>query len=109
MEKIEYGAKYFNPLHTLDCGQIFRFDSFKDGFIVFSGEKACYLHTDGVKTVAECEDGEYFYNFFDLARDYSEIAFAQRGSFRRAQAFKPAKRRNDFFIHNLAKQQYSAD
>lgn len=73
MEKIDYDAKYFNPLHTLDCGQIFRFEPFKEGFLVFSGDKACYVHSDGVKTYAECEDGNYFYYFFDLARDYSEI------------------------------------
>lgn len=73
MEKIEYGAEYFNPLHTLDCGQIFRFNPFKDGFMVISGEKACYLHSDGKKTVVECDDGDYFYNFFDLERDYSAI------------------------------------
>lgn len=73
MEKFDYDAKYFNPEHTLDCGQIFRFEPFKEGFIVFSGDKACYVHTDGVKTVVECEDRDYFYNYFDLERDYSKI------------------------------------
>ena len=73
MEKFDYEAKYFNPEHTLDCGQIFRFEPFKDGYIVISGNNACYVHTDGFKTVVECENAEYFYNFFDLARDYSEI------------------------------------
>lgn len=73
MEKIEYDSEYFNPLHTLDCGQIFRFEPFGEGYLVLSQDKACYLHTHGNKTVAECEDGEYFYNFFDLARDYSLI------------------------------------
>ena len=73
MEKIEYDAKYFNPLHTLDCGQIFRFSEFGEGYMVISGDRAAYLHTDGKTTVAECDDGEYFYNFFNLARDYAEI------------------------------------
>ncbi len=74
MEIIEYGAKYFNPLQTLDCGQIFRFEKSGDGYFVVSGDKACYVHSDGVKTFVECEDGDYFYNFFDLGRDYAEIA-----------------------------------
>lgn len=73
MDKIVYDAKYFNPVHTLGCGQIFRFEPFKEGFLVFSGGSACYVHSDGVKTYAECENGDYFYDFFDLARDYSEI------------------------------------
>lgn len=72
--KIDYDAKYFNPTHTLDCGQIFRFEPFREGYIVFSGDKASYVHTDGVKTIIECDDAEYFYNYFDLGRDYSIIA-----------------------------------
>ena len=73
MERFDYDAKYFNPLHTLDCGQIFRFEPFREGYIVFSGDRACYVHTDGIKTVVESGDSGYFYNFFDLARDYAEI------------------------------------
>ena len=73
MEKFDFDAQYFNPLHTLDCGQIFRFEPFREGYMVFSGDKACYVHTDGVKTVTESEDSDYFYNFFDLGRDYKEI------------------------------------
>ena len=71
--KFDYDAKYFHPLQTLDCGQIFRFTPYKDGFFVIAENKACYLHSDGVKTVVESDDSDYFYNFFDLDRDYSEI------------------------------------
>lgn len=73
MEKFDYNAKYFNPEHTLDCGQVFRFDKFKEGYIVLSGDLACYIHTDGIKTVVESDDSGYFYNYFDLDRDYREI------------------------------------
>ena len=76
---ISYDAKYFHPLHTLDCGQIFRFEPFKEGFLAFSGVKACYVHSDGAKTFVECDDGDYFYNFFDLARDYSKIVEMAKG------------------------------
>lgn len=82
MVKIEYDAKYFNPEQTLDCGQVFRFERFKDGYFIVSGGKACYLHTQGNKTIAECEDGDYFYNYFDLARDYAPICgFAANSGF----------------------------
>ncbi len=73
MKKFDYDSKFFDPLHTLDCGQIFRFEPFKSGFIVFSLDKACYLYKDGCRTVVESDDPDYFFNFFDLARDYSQI------------------------------------
>ena len=71
--KFDYDAEYFNPEHVLECGQIFRFHPYKEGYAVYSGGNACYVHTDGKKTVVECDDGDYFYNYFDLDRDYSEI------------------------------------
>ena len=71
--KFDFNAQYFNPEHTLDCGQIFRFYPFKTGYIVQSIDKICYVHTDGIKTVVESDDTDYFYEFFDLNRDYSKI------------------------------------
>ncbi len=71
--KTDYDAEYFNPEHVLECGQIFRFSPFKEGYFVISCDKACYVYTDGVKTVVESDDCEYFHDFFDMRRDYSEI------------------------------------
>ncbi|MDE6505275.1 MAG: hypothetical protein K2L42_05320 [Clostridia bacterium] len=71
--RIDYDAEYFNPEHVLECGQIFRFYPFGKGYMVLSADKACHVYVDGAKTVAECDDPDYFYEFFDLARDYSEI------------------------------------
>ena len=71
--RFDYNAEYFNPEHVLDCGQVFRFEPFKDGYFVVSADKACYIYTDGCKTVVESEDSDYFYEYFDLNRDYSEI------------------------------------
>lgn len=71
--KFDFNAEYFNPEHVLECGQIFRFKPFKQGYFVCSADKACYVHSDGIKTVVESEDSDYFYNYFDLARDYSQI------------------------------------
>lgn len=73
MAVIEYGARYFSPRDVLECGQIFRFVPFGEGYKVFSADKACYVYTRGDATFVECDDGDYFYNFFDLGRDYAAI------------------------------------
>ena len=71
--KFDFSAEYFNPEHTLECGQVFRFTPYKDGYKVFSGDKICFVRSDGIKTTVESDDADYFYNYFDLNRDYSEI------------------------------------
>lgn len=73
MAIIECDAAYFNPRDVLECGQIFRFIPFGEGYKVFSKDKACYVYTRGDRTFVECDDSEYFYNFFDLGRDYAAI------------------------------------
>lgn len=73
MQKIEFDATYFNPKNVLECGQIFRFEPFREGYKVFTADRACYLHGDGRKTVIECEDSDYFYDFFDLGREYAAV------------------------------------
>ncbi len=73
MKTITYDSKFFNPKDTLECGQIFRFEPFKEGYKVFSRDRACYVHTDGITTFVESDDPDYFYNFFDLGRDYGAI------------------------------------
>ncbi|MGN1104148.1 MAG: DNA glycosylase [Candidatus Coproplasma sp.] len=73
MDIITYESKYFNPADTLECGQVFRFESYKKGYKVFSRDKACYVYSDGVTTYIESEDSDYFYNYFDLGRDYGAI------------------------------------
>lgn len=78
MKKIDCDSTYFDPLYTLDCGQIFRFFPYGEGFAVFSADKACFVRREGIKTVIECEDCDYFYNFFDLGKDYSEIVEAAK-------------------------------
>ena len=71
--KFDFDSTYFNPLHTLDCGQVFRFAPYKEGYLVHSADKIAYIHSDGVKTVVESEDTDYFYSYFDLDRDYKKI------------------------------------
>lgn len=71
--KFDYDSTCFVPADVLECGQIFRFEKFRQGYRVFSADKDCYIYTDGAKTIVECGDADYFYNFFDLGRDYSKI------------------------------------
>ena len=66
--KFDFDAEYFNPTDTLDCGQVFRFSPYKDGYLSLSADKICYVHTDGKKTTVESEDCDYFYDYFDLTR-----------------------------------------
>lgn len=73
MKVLTYSSKYFNPTDVLECGQIFRFTPYKLGYKVFSRDKICYVYTDGNTTFVESDDPDYFYNFFDLTRDYASI------------------------------------
>ena len=73
MQKIDFDSEYFNPKDVLECGQVFRFERFKQGYKVFSRDKACYVYTEGNRTVIESEHPDYFYRYFDLDRDYKEI------------------------------------
>ena len=75
MKEIIFDSEYFNVLDTLDCGQIFRFSPFEKGFIVVSKDKCAYLYQKENQTIINCQDDnqEYFYNFFDLSRDYAKI------------------------------------
>ena len=49
--RIDFDSTYFNIKDTLECGQVFRFNHYKD-------------------------DGDYFYRYFDLDRDYGKIVGA---------------------------------
>lgn len=78
MEKIIFGSEFFNIKDTLECGQIFRFRPYKKGYLVFSGDKVAYAYNDGEKAVVFTDHAEYFYDFFDLKRDYAEIFSAAK-------------------------------
>lgn len=73
--KIEFNSKFFNIKDTLECGQVFRFVPYKMGYKVFTLDKCCYCYNHKNLAVIECleKDVNYFKNYFDLGRDYSEI------------------------------------
>ncbi len=74
--KIDFDARYFSPKDTLECGQVFRFTPYKDGYLINSADRIAYVYENGNKTVIESEDCDYFYNYFDLERDYKKIVDA---------------------------------
>lgn len=73
MEKLVFSSKYFNPLDTLSCGQLFRYREYERGYLVFSLDKICYLYEDGESVVIESDDIKYFENYFDLTTDYQSV------------------------------------
>lgn len=70
-----YPSEYFDPASTLGCGQVFRFAASPEGTLVFSGARACLLRRDerGTSVTAEEGDADYFFRYFDLARDYGAV------------------------------------
>lgn len=76
MRELIYPREFFEPADTLGCGQVFRFRPQGKGYLVFSGEKACFLFAegDGTHLVTEDADAAYFQEYFDTRRDYAKIA-----------------------------------
>jgi len=73
MDKLEFSKEYFNIYDTLSCGQTFRYNPFKDGYLVVSNNVACYIVYENENTVIYTEHTDYFKNYFDLNTDYSLI------------------------------------
>lgn len=73
--EIKYEGEYFNVKDTLECGQIFRYYPFDNGYFVMSKNHPCFCYNQGDFAYIKCyeEDREYFYNYFDLDRDYKKI------------------------------------
>ena len=64
----------FNIRHILDCGQIFRYNQVDDcTWIVFSLDKKAIIREYPNKVEIECDDVDYFTNYFDLNTDYKAI------------------------------------
>lgn len=67
-------TKDFNIRQTLECGQLFRYKIEDNHAIVYTGDKKAVLYNKNAnEIVIENENKEYFYNYFDLKTDYSQI------------------------------------
>lgn len=74
MKKFEMPKNnYFDTLETLDCGQVFRFDKTENGYYVLSENKRCEIVDNGDCFQFDCEDENFFKNYFDFQSDYAKI------------------------------------
>lgn len=72
--KIYIDDVHFHAGQILGSGQLFLFEPYSDGHILWAGEHACIIYADeGGRHVLECTDTQYFVNFFDLDTDYADI------------------------------------
>ena len=65
--------EYFNIEDTLKFGQAFSFEQYDKGYIVRSRDKFAYVYCEQEKIVIKTEHKDYFYNYFDLAKNYEQI------------------------------------
>ncbi len=63
----------FDVPQTLNCGQIFRYSIDGNSAVVYSKNKMAILTWSENRIEISSKDVGYFYNFFDLDRDYSAI------------------------------------
>ena len=75
MKILHIDGEFFNVKDTLNCGQVFRFTPYSQGYLIKSKDKCCYAYNQDDRAIIECEDGDadYFYRYFDLDTDYSDI------------------------------------
>ena len=73
MKTLNFSAEYFSVADTLLCGQVFRFKQYEKGYLVISGDKICYAYNENGNAYIQTEYPNYFYNYFDLNCNYSEI------------------------------------
>lgn len=72
------GIEDFNPIHTFECGQCFRWNKNEDGsFIGVAKNKVVKIKSDGKKIEIFNSDFQDFcdiwYDYLDLGTDYSLI------------------------------------
>ncbi len=63
----------FNIKHILDCGQVFRYRNTGDCYTLFAKNFNCLLRNEKDRVIIETKQVDFFVDYFDLNRDYSEI------------------------------------
>lgn len=63
----------FDIKKILECGQIFRYIDTGKSYVVYSLDKKAEIFTDEKKVRIVTNDKKYFYNFFDLDKDYVSV------------------------------------
>lgn len=68
-----YDLSQFDIYAILHSGQIFRYWETQDGWLIISAQHWAVVKTQTNKAIINCDNAEYFYNFFDLNRNYQII------------------------------------
>lgn len=63
----------FNPTHTFECGQFFRYKKVDNAYFVVSGAERMKIVENAKNYHIFCTNNDYFCNFLDLKTDYSKI------------------------------------
>jgi len=73
MQKIFINEEHFNPTHTLECGQFFRFSIDNEGnYFAISGSKRAKIIPKNNGYEVQCDNANYFKNFFELDKNYQQ-------------------------------------
>ncbi len=69
-----YDKSQFNPMHILECGQVFRYgtDADENYFVISKDKKATIIEKDDHYEIIS-KAPEYFVEYFDLNTDYNKI------------------------------------
>lgn len=63
----------FDVGQTLDCGQVFRYVFDGTAYSVFAKNHVARIREDGDNYVLQCDDKDFFVNYFDFDTDYADI------------------------------------
>lgn len=72
----------FDIGQTLDCGQVFRYVKTENGYRIYAKNHVAYVEERAQDYLIECDDKDFFVNYFDFDTDYASIqAKVQDGGF----------------------------
>ena len=74
MQKFRISKQNFNPIHTFECGQIFRYYKDKNNcYFVYSGQSCAKISESGSWYIIQSNNVKYFENFFDIKTNYAKL------------------------------------
>lgn len=64
---------YFDPVATLECGQVFRFAAEKDGYMIKAGRHIAHIAVGENSYRITCDDGDFWNKYLDFETDYAVV------------------------------------
>ncbi len=68
-----FSCEDFNITHIMECGQVFAYQKIDDAYFCFPQNKLCKVSKTQDGYLIECDDENYFENYFDLKTNYSSL------------------------------------